>query len=188
MLPDVDRRAVLKECLAGGALAFVGVGLRSSALGEEAQRNGDAKFREVMALPEAIEVLHSPNPVKAMKGGRSKRAYTWLYETRVRTLGRPLKIVEFGAFSAVEGKWVLANLTGKPFTTAEFAKWYECPGGRLVPGQVFSDAKNWGGGDRLENQRALWFFVGIDESGKRYRGTAMITQLGELESAPAKRK
>jgi hypothetical protein len=138
-------------------------------------------YQMIMDLPVGIEVTHSPNPVKAMHGGRSGYPYTWLYRTSVRSLTQTLTIEEFGSFHFVNGQWRFANYTGKPFAISDFAEWYSCTDGTLKPGVEFSDPNNWSGSQTLEAGRKLWYFVGVDASGKRWRGSAVVEELAAVE-------
>src|SRR5690349_8737918 len=85
---------------------------------------GDAKYSSVMALADGLEVIHSPEKVFAEKGGASRHPYTWLYKTSVRSTRGDLTVVEFGAFRLLEGQWCFGTITGKPFTSKDFADWY----------------------------------------------------------------
>lgn len=135
---------------------------------------------EIRKLPKGIDVTHNPNPVAAVKGGRSGRAFTWEYQTSVVAIEKEVTIVEFGSFFESDGKWVFANYTGKPFTGKDFAEWYSCPEARVRPGSPAKDPKNWGGGDQLRTAKALWYFIGRDADGNRYRGEAIVEQLPKV--------
>jgi hypothetical protein len=83
---------------------------------------GDVKARELEALPVGLEIKHAPNPVKAMTGGPSKRSFTWIYKTEVRSSDGPVKIEEFGFLYRHGDGWILNMATGKPFTPQDFAE------------------------------------------------------------------
>lgn len=136
---------------------------------------------ELDTLPEGIRVTHSPNPVRAQEGGRSKRKYTWLYNTTVSAIDSPVVIEEFGGFEFRDGQWRFANITGKPYTPDQFAEWYSCPGALLERGNECSDPQNWTGYDQLHyTNKTLWYFIGRDVAGNRVKGQAMIELLGEI--------
>jgi hypothetical protein len=143
--------------------------------------SADPKFQEISALPVGLKVTHSPNPVKAQKGGPSGQQYTWVFETVVETLGEPVTITEFGALAWFQGRWALANFTGAPFTAEDFADWYSCPGARIGPGQNFNDPINWSGDEVLRSGKTLWYFVGVTADGKKVKGEAVVEQLGAVE-------
>lgn len=142
----------------------------------------DPKFLELSALPERMRVTHTPNPVAAQAGGRSGFRYTWLYKTTVESLGGPIVIEEFGAFSFRDGEWRFATVTGEPFTPADFADWYACPNAIVKPGKPCSDPLNWTGNDWLvpEGERNLWYYIGRDSEGRRVKGQAEIELLAEI--------
>jgi len=102
-------------------------------------------------------VEHSPNPVRAQLGGRSGYKYTWLYETTVRSTPGRVRVTEFGSFGWFDGKWVFANYTNKPFTSAEFSEWYACDNAEILPNTSYSDGKNWTGADELRDGRTKWY-------------------------------
>src|SRR5690606_38153707 len=82
---------------------------------------------ELRKLPVGLKVSNNPNPVYAVRGGRSGMDFTWSFETTVSSLEQDLTIVEFGCYVEHKGNWEFSNVTGKPFTKADFAEWYSCP-------------------------------------------------------------
>lgn len=147
-----------------------------------APRQRDAKYREVMSLPEGIEVIHTPNPVRAQRNGPSEAKYTYVYRTEVRTKSKRLRLVEFGAFVQPQpGKWVFSTFTGKPFTASDFAEWYNCPGAYLEPGNAYADESNWSGANKLRNTETIWYYIGEDKDGNRYQGSAHVWELDVLK-------
>lgn len=113
-----------------------------------------------------------------MQGGH---AYTYLYETSVQTTVGRLTISEFGSFGWHNGRWAFSNYTGRPFTTEDFASWYSCPDGVLVPGEVFRDPENWSGAERPKAGKMRWYYIGIDAAGKRYKGEAVVELQAESD-------
>ena len=164
-------------------VVLTGVGLAAACgcSGPGAVAPPASRYQMIMELPVGIEVMHSPNPAKAMPGGRSGYPYTWLYKTSVRALTQPLTIEEFGCFNLVGGQWQFANYTGKPFTTSDFAEWYSCPDGKLKAGAEFSDPNNWSGSETLQTGKKIWYFVGVDASGKRWRGSAVVDEMAAVD-------
>lgn len=138
------------------------------------------KLLELRALPDGLRVIHTPNPAGAQPGGRSGFRYTWLYATTVESLGGTIVIEEFGSFFFEGGSWRFSNVTGKPFTAADFADWYACPDAILRPGKACSDSLNWTGNDRLGAGRMLWYYLGRDTHGRRVKGQAVIGLLAEI--------
>jgi hypothetical protein len=144
----------------------------------------DPKYRELATLPEGIEVIHTPNPVRAVEEpqpGRP-RTYRWIYQTTVRSKRGTVTIEEFGCFGWHDGRWEFANFTGKVFSRRDFAEWYSCPEGKLLPGQDAVDPSNWTGGDEhLDAGKSLWYFIGVDEAGRRVKGEAIVERVAEVE-------
>jgi hypothetical protein len=143
----------------------------------------DAKLRELALLPEGIEVVHSPNPVGAVedRDPRSQHRYRWVYRTTVRSLGGAITVQEFGCFAWHNERWVFSNFTGAAFSSQDFAEWYSCPGAKLAPERPVSDPTNWTGANELRLGRMKWYFIGLDETGRRVKGEGIIETLGGLE-------
>lgn len=135
-------------------------------------------------MPDGIKVVHTPTRVYAGEGGRSGYRYTWTYETAVRSTVGDLEIVEFGSFMQDGRKWVLGNYTGKPFTGKDFAEWYSCTDGKLIGERTFSDPMNWTGAETLYESTSMWYFVGRNPEGKKFKGVELVTTLAELEREP----
>ena len=143
---------------------------------------GDAKYRSVMKITDGIIVTHTPSEVSAEEEGRSGYKYTWIHETSVRSSVGHLKIVEFGAFHLQNTKWVFSTYTGKPFTSDDFAEWYNCPEAMITEGDAFIDPKNWTGSEALHESSTLWYFIGEDASGQRYKGISQVDTLAQTKS------
>ncbi len=158
-------------------LALLGIGLFFFA--DEKNK----KLNNIATLPIGLEVKHTPNPVKAMKDGRSSYPYTWLFKTTVKAIEDDITIIEFGCFIwyEEEKRWVFSNYTDKPFTNANFAEWYSCPNGKLLKGKEYSDPNNWGGSSEPSEAKSKWYYIGINSKGERVKGEAVIKELAELE-------
>ena len=118
--------------------------------GADVSRN---KLDELAKLPFGLKVVHTPHKVLAEIGGRSGRAYTWTYKTSFTSTNGTVVIKEFGAFGWHNDEWVFGTITGKPFTSGDFADWYSCPGSRLTEGMEVSDSSNWNGHDALRGHK-----------------------------------
>lgn len=164
-------------------LGIVGVltGCKDQPVQSSQQILGDEKYRLIMALPEGIEVVHSPDKVLAVQGGRSGFEYTWLHKTTIRSKKESLKIVEFGSFAEVSGKWVFSTYTGEPFSPDDFEEWYSCPGAILEGEKPFTDPNNWSGAVNLHESASLWYYIGVDSSGKKYRGSGKVENLAQIK-------
>ncbi|MDH3597675.1 MAG: hypothetical protein OEM93_22780 [Rhodospirillales bacterium] len=136
--------------------------------------NSHPGLREIGKLPDGIRVTHTPNPVRAQPGGRSGFKYTWEYKTTVESITGPIFIQEFVSFYLTANNWEFSNFTRKPFTPADFAEWYSCPKALLKPGTPCSDPLNWTGNNQLVSGKMLWLFIGRDNTGKQYKGHAVI--------------
>jgi hypothetical protein len=156
----------------------------TNALPKEENLTMDPKLRELDALPEGIEVMHSPVQVSArIEQQPGKRPYyRWVYATTVRSKRETVIIVEFGSFAWQGDRWVFANFTGQPFSSKDFAEWYSCPDGKLVPGKQATDPSNWSDrDDQLRASRGRWYFIGINEAGRRVKCEAIVELLAEVE-------
>lgn len=159
---------------------------KSSRVGENfKQEIADAKpptIDELKKLPVGIEVTHTPNPARASltEQGKRRGKYTWWYKTQVQAKESGVRIEQFGSFVWLKGQWKFANYTRKPFATKDFSEWYSCPDGLLTPGKMFEDPTNWGSSNELSANKAWWYFIGVDEEGRRVKGEAVINGLGEL--------
>jgi hypothetical protein len=139
-----------------------------------------AKIRELEALPLGISVVHNPASVKATHDPIGSWPYKWTYVTTVSSLAGVIEIEEFGMLGWNGKTWMFSNYTGAPFTSSDFASWYTCPNGLLRTGTVFVDPKNWSANRDLKDHVALWYFIGVDSSGKRVKGQAIVHQMGQL--------
>jgi hypothetical protein len=140
------------------------------------------KLDELVKLPFGLQVVHTPDKVRADHDGPSGRAFTWSYKTSVTATNGSVVIVEFGSFIWHKDKWVFSSYTGKPFTSQDFADWYSCPGAKLVEGQTFSDGSNWSGGDILRADKMRWYYIGVTPDGHRVKGEAVVEILPEVSS------
>jgi hypothetical protein len=142
--------------------------------------------KELMDLPIGIEVRHSKDKVYAeinTKDPEKRGKYKWHYSTSVKSLNEGLTVVEFGAYVLTNGSWQHNTIYDRPFNKEEFAKWYSCLNGELIKGTEFTDLNNWSKGNNLDGDSAksLWYFIGENKNGKRFRGTAEITSIHKLE-------
>lgn len=141
---------------------------------------GLQKFQELESLPAGIQVRHDPASPQASAESVGKWSYKWSYATTVSSLNGRVEIKEFGMLSKVGDNWSFANVTGAPFTAEDFASWYGCPGGVLEAARPYSDRTNWSAAAKLEDGVHLWYYIGIDEQGKRVQGQAEVRLAGHL--------
>lgn len=133
-----------------------------------------------------IEVTHSKNNVYAIPNKKDidkYGKYKWHYETTVSATNENLTIVEFGAYVWSGNKWVFNTIYNRPFNKEEFSKWYSCENAFIEKGQSFTDHNNWGKGDILDGKKSktLWYFIGVNKSGEKFKGIAEIVTIGKLE-------
>lgn len=148
----------------------------------EIPTTGDEKYEYVMSLPEGIKVTHTPSKVHAVKGGRSGMNFTYSYATAVQSTVGPLTIVEFGAFGPYQGKWEFGTNTGKPFTPKRFEEWYSCPSAKLLPSETYTDPQNFTGAEKPFRGVTLWYFIGENPYGQKFRGTSLIETVSDLKN------
>jgi hypothetical protein len=141
---------------------------------QDLRQNNDPKLRELASLPVGLVVTHYPNPIQARVVSDDRWPYVWSYLTMVRALSGPIRIKEFGAFAWKEGAWEFSSMTGKPYSARHFREWYSCPDGVVRPDSHCSDSRNWSRRSSPEDSQTLWYFIGVDEKGKRVKGEAII--------------
>jgi hypothetical protein len=146
----------------------------------------DAEFitpEELDKIPEGIKVLHEPKMVLASLSGKSVRRskYTWWYKTTVSTADDDVTIIQFGGFAWKDGKWFPGSFTGKPYTVEDFADWYKCPKGVLKKGESYSDPTNWASEPELVAGKTRWYFIGVDGTGRRVKGEAIVELKAEID-------
>lgn len=133
-----------------------------------------------------IEVRHNKNIVYAERNSDDPKKhglYVWKYETAIKNLRKePLKVVEFGAYLLIDGKWTFKSIYKRPFNAQEFEDWYHCPKAILRPGATYIDNKNWSKGNQLSGHetRSLWYYIAEDNNGKKYKGIQEIITVGSL--------
>ncbi|MDC1361944.1 hypothetical protein N8203_02430 [Crocinitomicaceae bacterium] len=142
--------------------------------------------KELINIPTGIEVNHSKEVVYAelnKKDPETRGKYKWHFETTVNSIDEDLTITEFGAYVLIDGKWDNhATIYARPFNNEEFEKWYECPEGILTKKKKFTDFNNWSKGNNLDGKtrKTLWYFIGINSQGKKYKGTKEIITISKL--------
>jgi hypothetical protein len=171
IIPQASRRTFLRMgILSTMSSAFLGCGGRRGA-------SPDLKLQQVESLPIGLTVSHAPNPVRPIHGGRSGQKFTWLHSTKVEAIRANLRVVEFGAFGWAGGEWHFTTYTGKPFTSANFADWYGCPGATLLRGKVYTDPQNWTGTNVPTPSKSRWYFIAVDATSRAFRGDAVVELL-----------
>jgi hypothetical protein len=138
---------------------------------------------ELDKLPVGLTVTHYPQPALAAETPNAKvlSRYTWFFKTTVRATDGDVNLTEFGGYSQAGRTWVFNNITRKPFTPKDFDDWYACPKGALKKGKDYSDARNWVTSAALQAGKSRWYYVGVDGSGRRVKGEAVIDLKAEID-------
>jgi hypothetical protein len=178
--------ATYNECRWHASFAGLLLGVLVCCTGQARDQAGAAKptaFDALKQLPVGLKVVHTPNPVRASLSAASqvRKKYTWWYETAVTATDADVTIVEFGSYVWQNDRWAFSNFSGKPFSAKEFAEWYACPGALIKKGASCADQTNWGSAAELVSGKALWYFIGVDNEGRRVKGEAVIEQLPEID-------
>lgn len=137
-------------------------------------------------IPTGIEVTHSKTNVYAIPNEKDPEKYgkyKWHFETTVSPSNEDLTIIEFGTYLWNGQVWIFRTISGRPFNQEEFSKWYSCKNYLMKKGQAYTDHNNWSKADRLDGQknRTLWYYIGINDEGQKFKGTAEIITINELE-------
>ena len=138
---------------------------------------------ELRRLPGGLALWHSPavaypeaNP--AVPGG-----HVWKHRTSVRAETAGLQVVACGSYIWYSAAGWQTNLRQTP---AEFAKLFNCPGGKLKKGVTYAFARNYryaAPGQRLYGGDALWFILAKDAQGRLYKGYALIETEADVQAA-----
>lgn len=132
--------------------------------------------QRLKGLPKVLEVVHFPNPVKAVQNPSNMRAeFVWKHNTTVMA-GEEVEVEECGAFLWTGTEWKLRIV----YSRKEFARLFDCSRGRLLPGQPYSFVNNWRTSNGLQAGTALWYFIGRRINGERVMGAAEVMTLSEI--------
>lgn len=138
-----------------------------------------AKLRGV---PTGLTLTHTPGLVRPQPDATQPGTYAWKHQTSVRAAGADLQVVECGSFIWYDSTGWHPNLHETP---AEFARLFECPGGRLRRGHTYTFRRNYryATAGHLYGGDALWYVLAQDAQGHLYKGWAVV----ETEAGPAGR-
>jgi hypothetical protein len=132
-------------------------------------------------IPNGIEVKHTPDSVYAGRDAKDTNNYYWFHRTSVKALSEDLEITEFGTYMWFRNHWIASTVTDKPFSNKDFADWYSCPEGKLIKGKTYEDKSNWYRSPQLKDIKVLWYYIGKNEKGEKFKGTAVIEYLPKLK-------
>lgn len=138
-----------------------------------------AKLRGV---PVGLTLVHTPGLVQPLPDPTQPGTYAWKHRTSVRAEVADLQVVECGSFIWYDSTGWHPNLHEMP---AEFARLFECPGGRLRQGRTYTFRRNYrfATAGHLYGGDALWYVLAKDKQGHLYKGWAVV----ETDAGPAGR-
>ena len=114
-------------------------------------------------IERAIVINHFPMEVDPIK---IKETYYWKHNTSILTKTNHITIKEYGAFIYYNNKWNLRQT----YPLKEFDDFFGTKNERLVQGQPYTWKNNWRTGTDLFAGWALWYVIGITDSGKTVCG------------------
>jgi polyisoprenoid-binding protein YceI len=129
-------------------------------------------------LPNEITAAHYPNPCYATY---EDSMYIWKHNTTIQAK-EDLQIVEYGSFIYTDKGWYL-RVT---MTAADFEASYNCKGGLLKKGIIYTDNASWRRDKQLRGGDAMWYYIAKDKNGRLVKGTAPIETEGKLIDSTVK--
>lgn len=123
------------------------------------------KLRE---MPVGILMSHDPNPCYPVL---QVDTFYWIHNTKATSVYKRLTVVECGSFIWYDASGWHANMSYSP---EEFSKAFNCPGAILKKGKTYTYTRNIRFGKQAYGGDALWYIIAKDETGKLYKGTALI--------------
>ena len=129
---------------------------------------------ELRRLPVGLTLRHSPGVVHPEADPAAPGGYVWKHQTTVRAEDADLEIVACGSYIWYSAEGWQRNLRETP---AEFAALFNCPGGHLKKGVIYTFARNYryaASARQLYGGDALWFVIARDAQGHLYKGYGLI--------------
>ncbi|MGY3211880.1 hypothetical protein [Mucilaginibacter sp. HD30] len=141
-------------------------------------------------IPTAIAIFHDPTPVYPERNADTVNypgKFIWKHRTTVSAT-QELEVVAAGSYIWYGDKGWIKNIE---LDKAGFAERFRCAGGKIRSGQHYTFEKNWRYGDQVYAGDALWFVLAKDQTGKLYKGIAVVETEGvmnprDLESLSGK--
>ena len=159
-----------------GICSFAGLSqAEQDALGPH---ESEVKLAELASLPQGLTVTHTPDPVTSSIFGPS--GVQWAHSTTVSSTVGPVTIIEYGFLLERNGRWTDETWIRSKYSASEFAKNFECPESKILPGKSYTNEWNRSGSDNLLEQFGKWYFIGLDSQGNRVKGEADIKLLGNM--------
>jgi hypothetical protein len=143
------------------------------------KREGAAILDELEKLPTGLKVVHSPSEVRGPNEGLNTGwRFSWSFRTEVHAIEKRIKIVQFGIAAWDGFQWVLPlsqnEYNNGVLDAKTFEQWYGKDAGIIVPGDPAIDPQNWAGSHLLKDFKQKWFFIGVDETGKKWKGEGIV--------------
>lgn len=151
-----------------------------TALWLDAQSPGETPLPPKLdSLKAGIIVHHFPSKVYATTDADQKKyAFFWKHNTSILSEAMDVQVLECGAYLFYNSRWNLRI----SYTSKDFARLFDCPGGKLKKGQPYTFTDNWRTDNRLSGGWALWYVIGEQPDGKRVFGARALETVGELYS------
>lgn len=126
-----------------------------------------------------LQVRNLPPTGKAFR--KAPYVNMWYYRTEVHNAtGNPLRIIWFEGYGRQKGRWVAANVLGRPLRGKDFAAWYTegdpAPNGMIGPGKTAACDVNWTGTDKPEFVPTKWAYLAVDDNGNDYYAEAVVSK------------
>lgn len=133
-------------------------------------------------LPVGISVINEPDTIYAEINIKPGKKFIWKHTTTIKALYNDLKILEFGTYNYKNDTWVLGDSSKKPYNSTDFDKWYcrkkngiitfdYCKEGYITKNMEFIDPSNFCvRKDSLVSRDGLWYYIGVDSTGKKVMG------------------
>ncbi len=128
---------------------------------------------KLRSLPVGLSLWHTNNPCVPVLEGDT---YVWKHSTMIRAEVSDLELVEAGSFIWYDSTGWHPNMQ---YDSNLFAEKFNCPGGKLKSGQLYTFGKNWRFGKQLYGGDALWYIIARDRTGKLYKGYGLIETEGK---------
>lgn len=122
---------------------------------------------KLTTLPKKITVENFPKNIDPIK---IKGDYYWKHNTLIFSKESAVTITEFGAYVFYNGKWNLR----KSYPLRELNKKFGTKKQKLLQAQPYTWNNNWRVGNKLFDGWALWYFIGVTESGEKVVGYEKI--------------
>jgi hypothetical protein len=159
-----------------GIFCFAGF----SQAGQDAlgSHESEVKLAELASLPQGLTVTHTPDPVSTSFFGPS--GVQWAHSTTVSSTVGPVTIIEYGFLLERNGRWTDETGIRSKYTASEFAKNFESPDAKLLPGKSYTNEWNRSRSDNRPEQVGKWYFIGLDSKGNRVKGEANLKLVGDM--------